>query len=101
MKRLVLGSIYKSKPDDEGNPQPDYVKLRGDKKADFLKLIAQMDDKKGLSLKLESKAKQLEGVARAEANGKLKPEWAVQARERIEKIPDYVRFEMAIYVDGE
>ncbi len=101
MKRLVLGSVYKSKPDDAGNPQPDYVKLRGDMKAQFLKLIATMDEKKGLSLKLENKTKQLEGVAKAELSGKLKPEWAAQARERIEKIPDYVRFEMAIYVDGE
>lgn len=82
-KRMTVGSVLKSKPDKDGNVGPDYIKM-GDK-----------------FYKLESKKFQLESLEQAVAAGKLGEDVAKKVRERIEKIPDFVRFEIIELVDAE
>jgi len=78
-KRSVVGSVCKSK--DAG--KPDYIKVRDD-----------MSLRKGQILRLESKKYQLDSLQGAVAAGKLSSELGEKIRERIEKIPDWVRFEI-------
>lgn len=90
--RKTVGSVFKSK--EAGDP--DYIKLRGDTGEDLIKALASMDRTKGLSLRLESKKFQLESLDEAVAAGKLPAETGDKVRERINKIPDYVRFEIVL-----
>ena len=78
-KRSVVGSVCKSK--DAG--KPDYIKVRDD-----------LTLRKGQILRLESKKFQLDSLQGAVTAGKLSGELAEKIRERIEKIPDWVRFEI-------
>lgn len=78
-KRSVVGSVCKSK--DSG--KPDYIKVRDD-----------MSLRKGQILRLESKKYQLDSLQNAVTAGKLSSELGEKIRERIEKIPDWVRFEI-------
>jgi len=78
-KRSVVGSVCKSK--DLG--KPDYIKVRDD-----------MSLRKGQILRLESKKYQLDSLQNAVTAGKLSSELGEKIRERIEKIPDWVRFEI-------
>lgn len=78
-KRSVVGSVCKSK--DSG--KPDYIKVRDD-----------MTLRKGQILRLESKKYQLDSLQNAVSSGKLSGELGDKIRERIEKIPDWVRFEI-------
>lgn len=78
-KRSVVGSVCKSK--DSG--KPDYIKIRDD-----------MSLKKGQVLRLESKRFQLDSLQSAVNSGKLSNELAQKIEERINKIPDWVRFEI-------
>lgn len=78
-KRSVVGSVCKSK--DSG--KPDYIKVRDD-----------MSLRKGQILRLESKKYQLDSLQNAVSAGKLSSELGEKIRERIEKIPDWVRFEI-------
>jgi hypothetical protein len=78
-KRSVVGSVCKSK--EAG--RPDYIKVR-----DELTL------RKGQILRLESKKFQLESLDSAVSSGKLSSDLGDKIRDRIEKIPDWVRFEI-------
>jgi hypothetical protein len=78
-KRSVVGSVCKSK--DSG--KPDYIKVRDD-----------LSLRKGQILRLESKKYQLDSLQNAVTAGKLSSELGEKIRERIEKIPDWVRFEI-------
>lgn len=78
-KRTVVGSVVKSK--EAG--KPDYIKVNG---------THVLTD--GQYLNLESKANQLASLEEALKNGKLSGEAADQARERINKIPEFVRFQI-------
>lgn len=95
-KRVTVGSIVKARPDKNGNPRPDYLQLRGNTKAELLAALSNMDSDKGLILNLESKQHQLNGVNAAEESGKLSADMATKIRTRIEKIPDFVRFEVVL-----
>jgi hypothetical protein len=90
--RKVVGSVYKAK--EPGKPP--YIKLRGDTAEELARALAGADKTKGLSLKLESKKNQLDSVNAAALAGKLSEEIAVKVRDRIEKIPDYVQFEIVL-----
>ena len=79
IKRRVIGSVCKSK--DSG--KPDYIKIRED-------IVL----KKNQSLRLESKKFQLESLESASSQGKVSPELTEKIRDRIDKIPDWVRFEI-------
>lgn len=78
-KRTVVGSVCKSK--DAG--KPDYIKVRDD-----------MHLKKGQVLRLESKKFQLDSLQGAVSAGKVSADLSEKIKERIEKIPDWVRFEI-------
>lgn len=78
-KRTVVGSVCKSK--DPG--KPDYIKVRDD-------LVL----KKNQVLRLESKKFQLESLQGAVSSGKVSQELSEKIKERIEKIPEWVRFEI-------
>lgn len=78
-KRSVVGSVLKS----QKNPKEYYIKFRDD-----------IVFKKGETIRLESKKQQLESLEGAVAAGKLSEEIAETIRERIEKIPDFVQFEL-------
>ena len=92
-KRTVVGSVCKSK--DSG--KPDYLVLRGQTADSLAKALLSADKSKGLTLKLESKKFQLESLDSAVANGKLSGDLADKIKsERIEKIPEWVRFEIVL-----
>lgn len=79
-KRQVVGSVCKAKDASK----PDYVKMRD-----------------GRIFRLESPKFQLENLNKAVRDGKLSEEVAQSIRERIEKIPAFVRFEMVELTDAE
>lgn len=78
-KRTVVGSVVKNK--DAG--KPDYIQIGTD-------IVL----KKGQYLNLESKAVQLAGIEKAVADGKISGENGEKAKERINNIPDFVRFQI-------
>ena len=86
LKRNVVGSVYKPKPDPAtGKPKPnsvDYIKMRD-----------------GKTYRLESAAYQLKSLEDAVKAGKLSEDVAEQVRERINKTPDFVRFEIVELVE--
>ena len=91
--RYSVGSICKS----QDKTKPDYLKLRGgDSAAKLAEALSKADSKKGISLSLESKERQLKQLDESVSAGKLSEELAVKIKERIEKIPDYVRFEVVL-----
>lgn len=73
-KRLNVGSICKRK---DGNGK--HIKISND-----------VTLKKGDYLNVESKAEQLASLNEAAANGKISEANAEKARERLEKMPDWV-----------
>jgi hypothetical protein len=96
-KRTVVGSVCKSK--DAG--KPDYLVLRGQTADALAKALLSADKSKGLSLKLESKKFQLESLDQAVATGKLSGDLAQKIKaDRIEKIPEWVRFEIVLVESG-
>lgn len=84
-KRNVVGSVCKSKPKDDGTPGgPDYIKMRD-----------------GKVYRLESAKHQLESLEGAVKAGKLSGDIAEKVRERISKMPSWVRFDIVELVDAE
>lgn len=79
LTRSVLGSVCK--PKDESKPY--YIKVRRD-----------VSLKEGQVLRLESKELQLENVQKAVSAGKLSSDLGQEISERINKIPDFVMFEV-------
>lgn len=79
-RRQVVGSVCKAK--DGG---VDYIKMRDS----------------GKIYRLESAKTQSESLEKAVAAGKLSEEIAEKVRERIKKIPEWVRFELVELVDAE
>jgi hypothetical protein len=78
-KRTVIGSVVKSKDPSKG----DYIKVTGSHVLS-----------NGQFLNLESKATQLASLEAAIAAGKISGDNAAAAKERINKIPDFVRFQV-------
>ena len=78
-KRNQVGSVLKSK--DGG---PDYIKMRD-----------------GKIYRLESAKQQLASLEKAVSEGKLGEDVAQKVRERIAKVPEWVRFEIIELVDAE
>lgn len=78
LKRQVVGSVCK--PKQEG--QVDYIKMRD-----------------GKIYRLESAKYQLSQLENAVSQGKLSEEIAEKVRERIGKIPEWVRFELVELVE--
>lgn len=85
LKRQVVGSVCKATEEaKKKNPNAvDYIKMR----------------ESGKIYRLESPAYQLKSLEEAVTAGKLSEEVAGKVRERIEKIPDWVRFELVELVE--
>ena len=83
-KRTVVGSVVKSKE----SGQPDYIKIKSD-----------VTLKAGQILNLDSKERQLSSVDTAIKNGKLSEDMGLEIKERISKMPDFVRFEIVMLQD--
>lgn len=83
--RSNIGSICKSKDPTKS----DYIQIRKDLKEP---LVLNAGD----YVQVETKAFQLASLERAVAAGKVSEEVAVKQRERIEKIPDFVRAELIV-----
>jgi hypothetical protein len=96
-KRVTVGSICKAKEDN----RPDYFKVRGDTREQFAQALLRMDPEKGGSLKLESRKYQLANLELAVKDGKLSGEVATKVKERIEKIPEYVRCEVILLLENQ
>lgn len=78
-KRRVVGSVLK----DKNDPKVSYIKMRED-----------VVLKGGEIIRLESKKQQLASLEAAMAAGKITEEMGNTIKERIEKIPDWVLFEL-------
>lgn len=76
-KRQVIASVVKS----QDPSKPDYIKMRDT----------------GECFSLESPKQQREKLEEAVKNGKITEEYAQKVRERLDKIPDFVRFEVVKY----
>lgn len=82
-KYMTVGSICKRK---DGN-------------GDYLKVGMDISLKKGDILNLNSKKDQLEHLETMVESGRLSPEVASKRRERINQIPEFVRFEIVLVRD--
>lgn len=82
--RTTVGSIIKGK-----DGKPDYLKVNKSLKEPVVLMAGDI-------LNLESKVAQLTSLEAAVSSGKLHPEYADKARERINNIPDYVRFDVIL-----
>lgn len=80
-RRNVVGSVYK--PKEVG--QVPYIKMRDS----------------GKIYRCESAKFQLESLENAVKSGKLSPDIGDKVRERLEKIPAFVLFELVELVDAE
>ena len=78
-KRSVIGSV---------------VKNRTPGKADYISIREDVTLRKGENLMLESAKGQLESITAAVAAGKISEDLGEKIKERISKIPDFVRFEI-------
>jgi hypothetical protein len=75
-KRTVIGSIIKGQ----------------DGKTDYIKFSQDINISNGDTFSLDSKSESLKRVQTAKESGKLSEEIAAEIEERINKIPDFVRF---------
>ncbi len=91
-KRVNVGSVVK----DQDKTKPDYIKLNPKAIPDFIEALQNVKEGENMYLNLESKATQLSGLEYAVENGKLSPENAAKARERIEATPEFVRFQVIL-----
>lgn len=82
-KRVVLGKICKSK--DPG-------------KSDYIQIDHDVSFGKGDYISLESKGSRLKSLDAAVEAGRISEENAEKARAAIEKMPDWIRFELVQYV---
>ena len=94
-KRFVIGSICKGKAEVGPDGKP-ILNAAGKPvmKADYIKIGADVALTKDTFLNLESKTDQLKGIDNAVANGKMSADNAAQSKERVSKIPDFVRFQI-------
>ena len=84
--RTTVGSIVKSQDPTKSNYVKFYLKNTG----------GSLTVTDGQTLSAESKSYQLKSLEAAVAAGKLSEENASKARERIEKIPEYVIAELVL-----
>jgi len=86
LKREVVGSFLKSKDDNK----PPYLKFR-----------SAVTLKEGDMIRVENKKFQLQSLQGAVTAGKISGEIAEKAKERIEKIPDFVIAELVVLRSAE
>lgn len=82
--RRVIGSVVKSK--ETG-------------KSDYIKINQDITLKKGQTLSLQSAKSQLESLQAAVKAGKLQADYAEELIAKVERIPEFVRFEIVSLED--
>ena len=88
-RKVIIGSIIKGRVDEAtGKTKPDYIKVNGEHVL-----------RNGDYLNLETKASQIESLNAAVAAGKLQEATAAKIRESIDKIPDFVRFQVSRLIE--
>lgn len=73
------------------------VKNKDKTKSDYIKIKNDMTLRQGQILNLDSKTDLLKNLDTVEASGKMSAEMASDIRERLNKIPDFVRFEISYF----
>jgi hypothetical protein len=84
-KRNLIGEVIKNK--EQG-------------KAPYIKVKKDVTLTNGQTLSLESKKKQIEGVQSAMTSGKLSEDLGSEILERLEKIPDFVMYQIILLEDA-
>lgn len=82
LKREVIGSFLKARDPEK---QPPYIKIKND-------VVFKAND----IVRVENKAFQLQSIASAVENGKLSPEIAEKAKERINNMKEFVIAELVV-----
>lgn len=83
-KRNVIGAVYKSKDPN---------------KSDYIKINKTVELSEGSYLSLLSKQDELTNLDKAVASGKLSEDMASEIREKVENIPDFVRFNIVQFTE--
>lgn len=92
--RKKVGSIVKGKQEEDDNGKPLFKDGKPVMKADYFKVYGNHTLLDGEFLNLESKKDQLANYEKGVASGKLTGDVAEKIKARIEKTPDYVRFDV-------
>lgn len=90
-KRRVVGSVYKAKANEDGSPKKNSTP--------YIKIRETVTLHEGDIIRLESKKSQLESLEAAVKANKVQADYAEQVKERINKMPDYVLFELVQFLD--
>ena len=93
-KRTKIGSILKGKQVEGEDGKPLFKDGKPVMKPDSFKVFGNHTLLDGQYLNLESKADQLRNLEKGIASGKLTGDVIEKIRERLNKIPDFVRFEV-------
>jgi hypothetical protein len=93
-KRTKVGSILKGKQEEGEDGKPLFKDGKPVMRPDSFKVYGNHVLTDGQYLNLESKAEALKNLEKGIASGKLNGDTAKQIRERIEKTPDFVRFDV-------
>lgn len=92
--RVKVGSILKGKQEEGEDGKPLFKDGKPVMKQDSFKVYGNHTLLDGQYLNLESKKDQLANLEKGIATGKLSGDVAAQIRARIEKTPDFVRFDV-------
>jgi len=97
-KRVKVGSVNKSKVVDEktGKPRPDYIQISPFEVKVLKGILAKLGPEEKLYINLESKASQMASLDAAVEAGKLDATYAEKQKGYVEKIPDFIRFELIV-----
>ena len=95
MARIKVGSVNKGKVDPEtGKAKPDYIQLNPFQIKALKGVLATLGTEETLYINLESKAAQLASLQAAVESGKLDVDYAEKQMGFVNKVPDFVRFEL-------
>lgn len=92
--RTKVGSIVKGKQEVDEDGKPLFKDGKPVMKPDSFKVYGNHTLLDGQYLNLESKADQLRNLEKGIASGKLTGDIVEKIRDRLNKIPDFVRFEV-------
>lgn len=96
-KRIKVGSVNKGKVDPAtGKPKPDYIQLNPFQVNALKGVLNNLGKDETLYINLESKVAQLASLDNAVANGKLDEAYAEKQKGFLEKMPEFVRFELIV-----
>ena len=93
-KRTKVGSILRGKQEVDEKGKPVFKDGKPVMKPDSFKVYGNHSLLDGQYLNLESKTDQLKNLEKGIASGKLSGDVVDKIRERIEKMPDFVRFDV-------